>query len=131
MEKNFLIPALMAAESEINLILDELNKQFHNEILELLQQSDERWIERVFTFVFQKDGETKNIDNYITESHLNAAKKARFFFLLKGLNTKKELKKIVEAKTNHCLVQMMNQLTPEDKVLLQTLTKINNNHRNE
>ena len=131
MEKDLLAPALMAAESEINLILDGLATQFHNEILELLKQPDERWIERVQTFEFQKNTGIKAPENPMAEPRLNAAKRARFLFLLKGLSTKKQLKKITEAPTPYCLAQMLGRLTPEDEALLRPLTKGNNIPRDE
>ena len=52
MERNDFLAAFMAAESEINLILEDLTRQLHEKMDQLFQEPDERWVERILAFSF-------------------------------------------------------------------------------
>ena len=124
MERDFLVSAFMAAESEINLILDELSKEFHNKIVEAFQEPEEWWIERILAFTF-KDEISPNIseDHNITKNHLIAAQKAKTLMLLQGLNAKAKLKQIAEIKNRKCLSQMMAEImnSPENEAYFKAI----------
>lgn len=126
MEKDFLLPAFMAAESEINLIINDLIAQLHDKINELFQEPDERWVERIFAFSF--DDEIKIEEgNDFDKKHLVAARKAKTFMYLQGLNAKSKLKKIGETQNGRCLGHVIAQImnSPENEEYFKVITRDN------
>lgn len=128
MEKDFLVPALMVAKSEINLILDELIEQFYDKITELFEQSDERWIERIQAFTFQEEIQSLPAKTAITKENLATVQEAKLFMILQGLNAKSKLKQIAETQDHNCLGQLIGKVmdNPEDEAFLQSLMQNKN-----
>ncbi len=116
MKKDLLTAAFMAAESEINLLVNDLAEQLQNRMIELFQQSDERWIERIGIFSFGDDKETKG-DRKLREKQLIAARKAKTLMFLQGMNATSNLKNNTRFNNKRCLGQVIAQLmnSPENE----------------
>lgn len=123
MDRNSFLSAFMAAESEINLIIEDLTKQLHEKMDELFQEPDERWVERILAFSFNeiqtREGES------IEEKHLIIAREAKKLMYLHGLNAKVKLAQIGDSKNRRCPRQMINQVknSPENKKYLKLILK--------
>ncbi len=126
MGKDFLIPAFMAAESEINLIINDLIEQLHDKIDKLFQEPDERWVERIFAFSFEDEIKMEK-GKGIEAKHLIAARKAKILMFLQGLNAKAKLKKIGEIQHGRCLGHVIAQVmnSPENQEYFNLITRDN------
>ncbi|MFO7990207.1 MAG: hypothetical protein R6U16_12050 [Desulfotignum sp.] len=104
MDKDFLLSAFMAAEGEINLIVNELTTELDDKINESFQEPDERWVERILAFTFKEEIQLNyEPKNRITKDHFIAARKAKTLMYLQGLNIKTKMKQMVEIKSRRCL----------------------------
>lgn len=123
MKRNDFLSAFMAAESEINLIIEDLSKQLHEKMDELFQEADERWLERVLAFSFN-DMQAKKVQS-IEERHLAVAQKAKTLMYLHGLNAKVQLQQIGDSKNRKCPGMMINRVmrSPENKKYLNMILK--------
>lgn len=123
MERNDFLSAFMAAESEINLIVEDLTKQLHEKMDELFQEPDERWVERILAFSFNEIQTQKG--QSIEEKHLIIAKEAKKLMYLHGLNAKVKLEQIGDSKKRRCPRQMINRVkkSPENKKYLKLILK--------
>jgi hypothetical protein len=111
MDKEFLLSAFMAAEGEINLIVNDLTTELDDKINELFQEPDERWVERIFTFTFRDEIQLNNESkNRITKDHFIAARKAKTLMYLQGLNIKTKMKQMVETKSKRCLGHLIAEV---------------------
>jgi len=125
MDKDFLLSAFMAAEGEINLIVNDLTKQLHDKINELFQEPDERWVERILAFTFKHEIQRNNEpEKPIINDYLVAARQAKTLMYLQGLNAKKKLKQITDIKGRRCLghaiAEIMNSPGNEEYLKLMT-----------
>ena len=125
MDRNDFLSAFMAAESEINLIIEDLTKQLHKKMDELFQESDERWVERILTFSFNKIP-TQEVQS-IEERHLIIAKQAKKLMYLHGLNAKVQLEQIGDSKNRRCPGQMIYKIknSPKNNKYLEFILKNN------
>jgi len=123
MNRNDFLSAFMAAESEINLILEDLTKQLHQRMDELFQEPDERWVERILAFSFNKipPQEVQPIE----AKHLIIAKQAKKLMYLHGLNAKIQLEQIGDSKKRRCPGQMIYQIknSPKNNKYLELILK--------
>lgn len=123
MDRNDFLSAFMAAESEINLILEDLTKQLHEKMDELFQESDERWVERILAFSFNKipAQDTQSID----ERDITIARQAKKLMYLHGLNAKVQLEQIGDSKNRRCPGQMIYHIknSPKNKKYLEAILK--------
>lgn len=123
MDRNDFLSAFMAAESEINLILEDLTKQLHEKMDALFQESDERWVERILAFSFNKipDQDTQTID----ERDITIARQAKKLMYLHGLNAKVQLEQIGDSKKRRCPGQMIYHIknSPKNKKYLESILK--------
>ena len=123
MDRNDFLSAFMAAESEINLILEDLTKQLHEKMDELFQESDERWVERILAFSFNKipAQEMQAID----ERDITIARQAKKLMYLHGLNAKVQLEQIGDSKNRRCPGQMIYHIknSPKNKKYLESILK--------
>lgn len=113
MDKDFLLSAFLAAEGEINLIVNDLTAELDDKINKLFQEPDERWVERIFTFTFKGEIQLNNESkNRITKDHFIAARKAKTLMYLQGLNikTKMKMKQMVETKSKRCLGHLIAEV---------------------
>lgn len=125
MDRNDFLSAFMAAESEINLIIEELTKQLHKKMDELFQEPDERWVERILAFSFNKIPTQER--QSIEERHLVIAKQAKKLMYLHGLNAKVQLEQIGASKNRRCPGQMIYHVknSPRNNKYLELLFKNN------
>lgn len=123
MDRNDFLAAFMAAESEINLILEDLTKQLHKKMDELFQEPDERWVERILAFSFNKIP-TQEVQT-IEGRHLTIAKQAKKLMYLHGLNAKIQLEQIGDSKNRRCPGQMIHQVknSPKNSKYLELVLK--------
>nr|WP_321402359.1 hypothetical protein [uncultured Desulfobacter sp.] len=123
MDRNDFLSAFMAAESEINLILEDLTKQLHEKMDELFQESDERWVERILAFSFNKipTQDTLSID----DRDITIARQAKKLMYLHGLNAKVQLEQIGNSKNRRCPGQMIYHIkqSPKNKKYLESILK--------
>jgi hypothetical protein len=123
MDRNDFLSAFMAAESEINLILEDLSKQLHEKMDELFQESDERWVERILAFSFNKIPalDAQSID----ERAITIARQAKKLMYLHGLNAKVQLAQIGDSKNRRCPGQMIYHIKncPKNKKYLESILK--------
>lgn len=127
MDRNDFLSAFMAAESEINLIIEDLTKQLQKKMDELFQEPDERWVERILTFSFNKIP-TQEVQS-IEEKHLIVAKQAKKLMYLHGLNAKVQLEQIGDSKNRKCPGRMIKQIknSPKNSKYLELIFKNNPN----
>ncbi|WP_020589617.1 hypothetical protein [Desulfobacter curvatus] len=127
MDRNDFLAAFMAAESEINLILEDLTKQLHKKMDELFQEPDERWVERILAFSFNKIP-TQEVQS-IEDRHLTIAKQAKKLMYLHGLHAKVQLEQIGDSKKRRCPGQMIYQVknSPKNSKYLELILKNNPN----
>ncbi len=127
MERNDFLAAFMAAESEINLILEDLTRQLHEKMDQLFQEPDERWVERILAFSFNTPlaQETQSVE----DRHLTIAKQAKKLMYLHGLNAKVQIEKIGDSKNRRCPGQMIYQVknSPKNSKYLELILKNNLN----
>lgn len=125
MDRNDFLSAFMAAESEINLIIEELTKQLQKKMDELFQESDERWVERILTFSFNRIP-TQEVQS-IEEKHVIIAKQAKKLMYLHGLHAKIQLEQIGDSKNRICPGRMVNQIkkSPKNSKYLELIFKNN------
>lgn len=123
MERNDFLSAFMAAESEINLILEELTEQLHKRMDELFQEPDERWVERISAFSFNKMP-TQEVQS-IEARDLVIAKQAKKLMYLHGLHAKVQLERIGDSKNRRCPGQMISQIknSPKNHKYLELILK--------
>lgn len=115
MENEAIVSAYMAAEGEINLILDDLTRQLRNRIDELFQEPDERWVERIQTFTFKNENTLNSVsENLTAKDCLVAARKAKVLMYLQGLNAAAKLKQISEIKEPRCLGDLIARAIDSD-----------------
>jgi uncharacterized UBP type Zn finger protein len=123
MDRNDFLSAFLAAESEINLILEDLTKQLHKKMDELFQEPDERWVERILAFSFNKipTQDAQSID----ERDLTIAKQAKKLMYLHGLNAKVQLEQIGDSKNRRCPGQMIYHIknSPKNRKYLESILK--------
>ena len=109
MDKDFLLSAFMAAEGEINLIVEELTTELDDKINGLFQEPDERWVERIFAFTFKDEIQLNNEpENSIKKDHFAAARKAKTLMYLQGLHIKTKMKQMMEIKSGRCLGHLIS-----------------------
>nr|WP_319494960.1 hypothetical protein [uncultured Desulfobacter sp.] len=123
MDRNDFLSAFMAAESEINLILEDLTKQLHEKMDELFQESDERWVERILAFSFNKIPTQDMLS--IDDRDITIARQAKKLMYLHGLNAKVQLEQIGNSKNRRCPGQMIYHIkqSPKNKKYLESILK--------
>lgn len=109
MEKNFIHCASKAANNEISKLVKDFSSQLDSKLESIFQEDDRNWANRVMNVAFKdKSLNFDSIDPVLKESLFVAARQAKLLAYLQGLETQRQLDRILQ-NPKKCLGRLISQ----------------------